>query len=145
MKEMPRLTKSEEELMELFWQVNNPLTSVELLDIATGHSWNGHYIHKILNSLLKKGFIEICGYVLYGSQYTRQFITIITEDDYISNYILLRSTDNKTISKVMVTMAKKAMYSEELIKTLEGIVEDYIKKEESKSEKAENKHEDIDE
>jgi len=72
-KKEKHLTKSEEDLMEIFWEKKEPLTSVEILDISADRSWNGNYVHMMLRSLLKKGMIEVCGSVQYGTQYARQF------------------------------------------------------------------------
>ncbi|MFQ9395689.1 MAG: hypothetical protein ACLR2E_18740 [Lachnospiraceae bacterium] len=38
------LTPSEEDLMNIFWVENRPLTSVELTELSKDHGWNQEYI-----------------------------------------------------------------------------------------------------
>ena len=78
-KKEKHLTNTEEELMEIFWANNAPLTSVEILEISAGRSWNGNYLHKMLRALLKKGMIEVCGIVQSKTQYARQFRPVVTK------------------------------------------------------------------
>lgn len=125
------LTGSEEELMELFWGSKDPLTSVEILKVATNPSWNNGYLHNLLRSLLKKEMIEVCGTVQYGSQYARQFVPSMTKEEYAAKIIMRKGLDNRSVAKVAVAMAKEANGDEEdLIEELEKIIEEL--KEENK-------------
>lgn len=49
-----RLTTKEEELMNLLWKQDKPMTSVEILAIGDEHSWSDNYLPIMLKSLLKK-------------------------------------------------------------------------------------------
>ena len=49
------LTPSEEDLMNIFWVENRPLTSVELTELSKDHGWNQEYILNMLRSIKKKG------------------------------------------------------------------------------------------
>lgn len=74
MKEQYNLTKKEE-LMELMWENNKPLTSVEMLELYKKNPCKNHtYIYRMINSLLKKKLIKVCGTVQYKTQYARQII-----------------------------------------------------------------------
>ena len=50
-KKPKHLTNSEEDLMEIFWERKEPLTSVEISEISADRSWNGNYVHMMLRSL----------------------------------------------------------------------------------------------
>ena len=50
------LTPSEEDLMNIFWVENRPLTSVELTELSKDHGWNQEYILNMLRSIKKKGW-----------------------------------------------------------------------------------------
>ena len=51
------LTPSEEDLMNIFWVENRPLTSVELTELSKDHGWNQEYILNMLRSITKKGMV----------------------------------------------------------------------------------------
>ena len=120
------LTRSEEELMELFWNRSEPLTSVEILNIDVNRSWNDSYIHIMLRSLLKKGTIKVCGTVQYGTQYARQFIPIMTKEEYTAKIIISKGLEKKSIAKVTLAMVKETSGKGEIdvIKQLEEIIDE---------------------
>lgn len=132
-KKMPKkssyLTGSEEELMELFWTKQEPLTSVEILKVAEGHSWNDSYLHIMLRSLLKKGLIEVCGTVQYGTQYARQFIPSVTKEGYAAKLIISKGLGKNSISKVAVAMVNEldGSTTKSVIKDLEKIIDELKK------------------
>jgi len=128
-KNMEHLTGSEKDLMEIFWKQDKPLTSVEILKITDKHSWNGNYIHVMLRSVLKKGLIKVCGTVQYGTQYARQFIPIVTKEEYAAKLVLSTGLESSSISKVTVAMAKEAGDGDKLIKELENIIAELREKE----------------
>lgn len=122
-KKEKHLTKSEEDLMELFWEKKKPLTSVEILDISEGRSWNGNYVHMMLRSLLKKGMIEVCGSVQYGTQYARQFTYSVTKEQYAAKLIMSKGIEKNSIAAVTVAMVNETG-GEDLIQQLEEIIEE---------------------
>lgn len=124
------LTGSEEELMELFWEKNVPLTSVEILQIGENHSWNGNYLHMMLRNLIKKGLLEVCGLAQYGSQYARKFHAIITKEEYVAKLVMLKGKGKNYVTKVAAAMIQEIDNTDEadgLINELEIIIEDLKK------------------
>lgn len=115
------LTKSEEALMELFWEKNIPLTSIDILGISQDQPWNDSYLHIMLRSLLKKDVIKICNTIQYGTQYARQFIPTLSREDYAAKLIMSKGFEHKSVAKVMVAMAKEANYDKDLVEQLEAI------------------------
>lgn len=124
------LTSSEEDLMEIFWAKKVPLTSVELLELSTGYSWNGKYLHRMLRSLLKKEMLEVCGIAPCGTQYARQFQPIVTKEQYAARLVMSKGMGINSIAGIAVAMVDEADESEEeeLIQQLEGIIEELKKK-----------------
>ncbi len=119
------MTGSEEELMEIFWERKAPLTSVEILEIATGYSWNGKYLHRMLRSLLKKGMLQVCGTVQCGTQYARQFLPAVTKEQYAARLVMSKGMGVSSLAGIAVAMVDEADESEEeeLIQQLEEIIE----------------------
>lgn len=128
-KNMEHLTNSEKDLMEIFWTQAKPLTSVDILKIADNCSWNGNYIHVMLRSVMKKGLIRICGTIQYGTQYARQFIPVVTKEEYAAKLAMSTGLESSSISKVAVAMAKETGSGEELIVELEKIIAQLKEKE----------------
>lgn len=120
------LTNSEEDLMEMFWEKNVPLTSVEILKCSADRTWNGNYVHIMLRSLLKKGMIKVCGAAQYGTQYARQFIPVVTKEQYAAKLVMSTGIDRNSIAAVTVAMVNEVNDTDEegLIKQLEAIIEE---------------------
>jgi Predicted transcriptional regulator len=124
-KKPKHLTNSEEDLMEIFWERKEPLTSVEISEISADRSWNGNYVHMMLRSLLKKGMITVCGSVQYGTQYARQFIPSLTKEQYAAKLVMSKGIKKNAIAAVTVAMVNEADEDgEELIQQLEEIIEE---------------------
>ena len=120
------LTNSEEDLMEIFWEKKEPLTSVEILELSAERSWNGNYIHKMLRSLLKKDMIKICGTVQCRTQYARQFIPAVTKEEYAAKLVMSKGIEKSAIAAVTVAMVHEmdGADGEDVVKQLEDIIEE---------------------
>ena len=130
-KKAKHLTNSEEDLMEIFWEKKEPLTSVDISDISADRSWNGNYIHMMLRSLLKKGMIEVCGTVQCGTQYARQFVPAVTKEQYAAKLVMSKGIEKNSIAAVTVAMVNEANEADEegLVRQLEEIIEEVKSKE----------------
>ena len=58
-----RLTKSENEIMELMWKEGHPLSRSEIIELTPDRTWKSSSIHILLNSMLDKKAIEVAGFV----------------------------------------------------------------------------------
>lgn len=120
------LTKGEERIMEFFWDSPTPLTSMDISSMTD--EFNDSYIHRLLNSLLKKEMLEINGIVKSGKQYARKFIPTITREEYGAMVMRdLGIKDEKALAKVAVAMVQqfqneKDTNTNEIIKELENLV-----------------------
>ena len=82
------LSQAEQQVMDVFWSVDTPLTSVELSKHSTEKGWKSSYIYILIRSLLKKQMIEPCGTLQYGTQYARQFKPIVSKEEYAARLAL---------------------------------------------------------
>lgn len=119
---MDKLTRSEENLMEVFWSSEQPLSSVEIVKLAEEHSWKSSYVHIMLRSLEKKNMIKVCGTLQCGTQYARQFIPDITREEYAAKLALSTGITEDSIARVTVALARQVGNDEELIDQLEEII-----------------------
>ncbi len=76
------LTKSEEEIMYLLWDIDEPLTSSEIVNKSVNKSWKKSYINLLINSLLKKEMIKVVGVKQMTKNYARTFVPTMTKDAY---------------------------------------------------------------
>lgn len=77
-----RLTKSENEIMELMWKEGHPLSRSEIIELTPDRSWKSSSIHILLNSMLDKKAIEVAGFVQSTKNYARTFTPCISADRY---------------------------------------------------------------
>lgn len=77
-----RLTKSENEIMELLWREGRPLSRSEIIDLTPDRTWKPASIHILLNSMLEKGAIQVAGFVQSTKNYARTFTPTLTADEY---------------------------------------------------------------
>lgn len=77
------LTKSEKQIMELLWSVDESLTCAEIIEKSEDKKWKDSYIHIMIRSLLEKGMIKVGGVELVCKNYARKFSPAMTKDEYI--------------------------------------------------------------
>ena len=82
MKQKIRLTKSEQEIMDVLWKQGEALTSSEIIEVSTNRSWGNTSIHLLLKSLLDKSVIEVDGFKKTTKNYARTFKPSISQYDY---------------------------------------------------------------
>ena len=76
------LTKSELEIMDIFWDVQVPLSRADLLGNGEEKTWKDSSVHILLNGLLQKGAIQEVGFVRRSKTYGRTFLPTITREEY---------------------------------------------------------------
>ncbi|RKJ38932.1 hypothetical protein D7X94_14415 [Acutalibacter sp. 1XD8-33] len=77
-----RLTKSENEIMELMWKEGHPLSRSEIIELTPERTWKPSSIHILLNSMLDKNAIEVAGFVQSTKNYARTFMPCVSADNY---------------------------------------------------------------
>lgn len=78
------LTKSEMEIMDVFWNTDNPLSRSDLLAHEEEKSWKDSSIHILLNGLLQKSMIREAGFVRRSKTYGRTFLPTMTREEYFA-------------------------------------------------------------
>ena len=76
------LTKSEMEIMDVFWGSETPLSRSDLLESSAEKTWKDSSVHILLNGLLKKGLIHEAGLVKRRKTYGRLFAPSMTREEY---------------------------------------------------------------
>ena len=76
------LTKSEMEIMDVFWASQTPLSRSDLLERSTEKTWKDSSVHILLNGMLQKGVIREAGVVKRKKTYGRTFSPTLTREEY---------------------------------------------------------------
>lgn len=77
-----KLTKSENEIMDLMWKEDRPLSRSEIIELTPDRTWKPASIHILLNSMLEKKAIEVAGFVQSTKNYARTFVPSLSADAY---------------------------------------------------------------
>lgn len=80
------LTKSEMEIMDVFWAAEEPLSRSDLLE-QKEKSWKDSSVHILLNGLLQKEAIREAGFVRRSKTYGRTFSPTLTREEYFATTI----------------------------------------------------------
>lgn len=120
--EIKELTKSEEQMMDIFWSSCEPLTSVDIVKMNVKETWSNGLVHNIIRALLKKGLLVECGMERYSTQYARKLSPAITREEYAAKLLISKVKGKTSISKVIVAIAKEQEDEQEMIEELERII-----------------------
>lgn len=118
---MEKLTKKELQMMNIFWESEEPLTTVDIFRQHKEENWAKNYIQNTVAKLAKKGFIKECGMVRSNTQYARQFVPEITRESYSAGLLTDLKVSPYKFSEMMVHMVKEndQIDKKELIRNLE--------------------------
>ncbi len=81
------LTKSEMEIMDVFWQSGTALSRADLLEHSEEKNWKDSSVHILLNGLLKKNAIRESGFVKRSKTYGRTFLPTMTREEYFASTV----------------------------------------------------------
>ena len=77
------ITATELEIMNLLWNTGSPMTASEIVENSKDKPWKPSYVHLAINSLLKKGFIDITGFKQTTKNYARTFKPSLSKSELI--------------------------------------------------------------
>lgn len=117
------LKDSERQFMEIFWSHPEPMTGNELAEYLTGKSWQQSNILRTLSSLVENGFLTVVGHTLIGKHYVRQFTAAVNREEYAVRAALSAGIEKSSLSDVSVRLAESVGGREDLIQSLETIIE----------------------
>ena len=75
------LTKSEQQIMEIFWQADHAMAQTEVVKTCVDRKWKERSIFSMLNSLMEKGVLREVGFVRSGKTYARTFEPAMSHAD----------------------------------------------------------------
>lgn len=81
------LTKSEMQIMDVFWASDEPVSRSDLLERAEEKTWKDSSVHILLNGLLAKDAIYEAGFIKRSKTYGRTFAPSMTREQYFARTI----------------------------------------------------------
>ena len=78
------LTKSEQQIMEIFWNADHPMAQTEVVSTCVDRRWKERSIFSMLNSLMEKGVLHEVGFVRSGKTYARTFEPAMSHAEYLA-------------------------------------------------------------
>lgn len=118
---MEKLNNNEYEIMITLWRANEPLTSSKILELSINKSWAEKSLHSLINSLLNKGYIMVCGNKKATRANARLFIPAISIVQYTAMQVndTFVETTESSLSRVLSSFMSYSNDKESLISELE--------------------------
>lgn len=91
------MTKSEKQIMDLLWSVDEPLSCSEIIRMSGEKTWKDSYVHSLIKSLIKKDLVEVVSFELVSRSYARKFVPKLTKESYCLREYLSENPDNSFI------------------------------------------------
>lgn len=108
------LTRSEMEIMDVFWGAAAPLSRADLLGCSEGKSWKDSSVHILLNGLLQKGAIREAGFVKRSKTYGRTFVPTLTREEYFATTIFSHRHKPQMVGLVEALLRREDITAQEL-------------------------------
>ena len=108
------LTKSELEIMDVFWASDAPLSRSDLLERSEEKNWKDSSVHILLNGLLNKGAIHEVGFVKRSKTYGRTFLPTMTREEYFASMIFSFRHKPKIVGLMGALLKRDDITAEEL-------------------------------
>lgn len=108
------LTRSELEIMDVFWASEAPLSRSDLLERSEEKSWKDSSVHILLNGLLQKEAIHEVGFVKRGKTYSRTFLPTRTREEYFASMIFSFRHKPEIVALMEALLKREDITAEEL-------------------------------
>ena len=125
------LLPKEELVMKVLWDTEEALSGSEIAERIPNRDWPAASIQNILRSLEKKNAIRVDAITKLGKSYGRLFRPTISADEYAaSQFERYYNNGKKAFSSLVLTLIDKtSVGKEEIVQTLQDIMETYDKRE----------------
>lgn len=108
------LTRSEMEIMDVFWQSGEALSRSDLLERSEEKSWKDSSVHILLNGLLQKNAIRQAGMVKRGKTYGRTFLPTLSREEYFATTIFCHRYKPQIVGLMEALLRREDITREDL-------------------------------
>lgn len=117
------LTKSEMEIMDVFWDAGKSISRADLLEHSHNKSWKDSSVHILLNGLLQKKAICEAGFVKRNKTYGRVFLPTMSREEYYANTIFGHNCKPEIVG-LFSELLKRPEVTMETLNSLEKLIEE---------------------
>lgn len=78
------LSETELDIMQILWKEETGLSRPEILSHMENKNWNPNSIHQVLNSMMKKGVLQVDGMARCGKVYGRTYMPTMTQQEFLA-------------------------------------------------------------
>lgn len=123
------LLPKEESVMKVLWDTEDALSASEIAERIPNRDWPAISIQNILRSLEKKNAIRVDAITKLGKSYGRLFRPVLSANEYASMQFgrFYQNGKKDYRSMVLALFGETSAGKEEMVKTLESILETYDK------------------
>lgn len=108
------LTRSEMEIMDVFWAAQEPLSRSDLLERSVEKTWKDSSVHILLNGMLQKGVISEAGFVKRSKTYGRTFLPTLTREEYFASTIYSHRNKPCIVGLIDALLKREDISTEEM-------------------------------
>jgi len=120
------LSETELDILQLFWHENKSLSRPEILARLAGKDWNPNSIHQVLNSMMKKGVLQVDGFARCGKILGRTYCPTMTQREFLARRtreVTPGFSPKERILGVVAALAEEEGLDSETIQELETLLE----------------------
>lgn len=115
------LTKSEQQIMEIFWQADHPMAQTEVIKTCEDRKWKERSIFSMLNSLMAKGVLQEVGFVRSGKTYARTFEPAMSHAEYLAA-VIAEQLPAKQFPELLASLLQRVEITPAIQKALRAAV-----------------------
>ena len=115
------LTKSEQQIMEIFWQADHPMAQTEVIHTCEDRKWKERSIFSMLNSLMAKGVLREVGFVRSGKTYARTFEPAMSHAEYLA-LVVAEQLPAKQFPELLASLLQRVEITPAIQKALRAAV-----------------------
>ena len=108
------LTRSEMEIMDVFWQAGEPLSRSDLLERSAEKTWKDSSVHILLNGMLQKNAIREAGFVKRSKTYGRTFMPTLTREQYYAQTVFSHRNKPQMVGLIAALLEREDITPEEM-------------------------------
>ena len=116
------LTKSEQQIMEIFWHADHAMAQTEVVKTCVDRKWKERSIFSMLNSLMEKGVLREVGFVRSGKTYARTFEPAMSHAEYLAS-LRIYNPCVRTISKEKRTVIAEQLLAKQLPELIAALMQ----------------------
>lgn len=100
MRKQNGLTAREEELLNILWEMNEPLTAGEMVERLEADGWNQVTLFKTVRTLSDRGYLKVTGLEKSAKSYARKLAPAVTKEEYYTEVMMERGLDSSSIANI---------------------------------------------